>query len=170
MAKQRITTINGVDIYAEFTGEGIFVPVKPICQALGVDYSAHVQRIRRHYRLNSVVVTLTTTGADGKSYEMLCMELEYVYGWLFSIDVNLVSENVRESVGRYQDECYHALYDHFSGSMRRTIETNTEEIRLLQEQNELLKEEKVLKARHRENEKKLEKLRAERLNPQPTLV
>lgn len=42
-----------------------------------------------------------------------------------------------------------------------TIETNTEEIRLQQEQNELLKVEEALKARRRENEKRLKKLRAE---------
>ena len=170
MAKLPITTINGVEIYAESNEKGIFVPVKPICQALGIDDTAQKQRIHRHYILNSVEVTLTSTGTDGKCYEMLCLPLEFAYGWLFTIDANLVTESRREAVAAYQRECYDALYDHFSGSMQRTIETNTEEIRLLQEQNELLLQERALKARRRENEKKLEKLRAERLNPQPRLL
>lgn len=170
MAKQKITTINGVDIYAETNENGIFVPVKPICDALTINHSGQVQAINRNKILGSVVCVTHTTGSDGKQYEMVALPLKYVYGWLFNIDLNRISEEKREAVEKYQIECYDALYEHFSGSMQRTIETNTEEIRLLKEQNELLKEEKALKARRRENEKKLEKLRAERLNPQPRLM
>lgn len=37
MSKQHITTINGVTIFAESTEQGIFIPIKPICEALGID-------------------------------------------------------------------------------------------------------------------------------------
>ena len=37
MSKRRISTINGVEIFAEITSNGnVFVPIKPICTALGV--------------------------------------------------------------------------------------------------------------------------------------
>ena len=96
MERQLISTINSIDIYAvKDENANFFVPVKPICEAIGIDHSAQVQRIKRHYILDSTVVTLTTVGADGKDREMLCLPLEFVYGWLFTIDANLVSESNR---------------------------------------------------------------------------
>lgn len=107
MSKQKITAINGVEIFAEVTDDGtIYVPIKPICEAIGVDPEGQRQRIERHYILRSVAFTLKATGADGKKYEMLCLPLEYVYGWLFTIDANLVAESARERVAEYQRECY----------------------------------------------------------------
>ena len=100
---------------------------------------------------------------------MLCLPLEYVYGWLFTIDAGQVAEARRESVANYQLECHKALYEHFSGSMRRTTETNNAEIALLQQINSAISEEKEAKNRRKKAEEALGKLRAERLNPQPSL-
>lgn len=119
MSKQKVTIINGVEIFAEITENGqVYIPVKPICQVIGVDSEAQRQRILRHYILDSVAFTLKATGADGKSYEMLCLPLDYIYGWIFTIDANLVAEANREKVANYQRECYDILYRHFVGSLR----------------------------------------------------
>ncbi len=69
MSKQKITTINGVDIYAETNENGIFVPVKPICQSIGIDNEGQRRRIARHYISAPVAFTIKATGADGKQYE-----------------------------------------------------------------------------------------------------
>ncbi len=170
MKQQLISIINGVEISAVADENGsIFVPVKPICQAIGIDHPAQVQRIKRHRKLSSVMVTITTTGADGKSYEMLALPLQYVYGWLFSIDLSMVAESALPTVEKYQDECYDVLYHHFTASMQRTIETNNAEIELLQQINSAISREKEAKAERRKAEEALGKLRAERLNPQPAL-
>lgn len=102
-----ITKINGIEISA-VTDENnnIFVPVKPICQAIGVQFEAQYHRMSRHYILSSVMSTMDTTGADGKTYEMVCLPVEFVYGWLFTIDASLVAEASRDNVKRYQLECY----------------------------------------------------------------
>lgn len=170
MKQNLISKINGIEIYAVTTDSRIFVPVKPICQAIGIDSEGQRQRIARHYILGPVAFTIKATGADGKNYEMLSLPLEFVYGWLFTIDANQVSEDARERVAQYQRECYDALYDHFSGSMLRTIETNQAEISLLQEINEAISIEREGKARRKKAEESLQKLRAERLNPQPRLL
>lgn len=147
MDKQFITTVNGIEIAAVRDEiHNFFVPVKPICQAIGIDFASQYSRINRHYILNSVVVTMTTTGADGKNYEMVCLPLEYVYGWLFTIDANLVAEAKRENVKRYQLECYQALYTHFAGSLRRRVEENEAEIKALKAVNEAIKGVKAAKA------------------------
>jgi len=36
--------------------------------------------------LSSVGVTMTATGQDGKQYEMICIPLSYLNGWLFRIN------------------------------------------------------------------------------------
>lgn len=170
MNNQVITTINGIEIAAAIDeNSNIFVPVKPICQALTIDFSAQAQHIKRHYLLSSTVVTITTVAADEKEREMLCLPLEYIYGWLFTIDAGQVAESRRETVANYQLECYKALYEHFTGSMRRTIETNNAEIELLNKINSAITDEKEAKNRRKKAEEALGKLRSERLNPQPTL-
>lgn len=170
MNEKRISIINDVEIFAEIADNGqIYIPIKPICQAIGVDHDAQRQRIRRHRKLSSVAVVVTATGTDGKSYDMLTLPLQYLYGWVFSIDTSMVSETARPMVERYQDECYEVLYEHFSGSMRRTIETNKAEIELLQQINSAISDEKDAKSRRKKAEEQLAWLRAERLDDNPTL-
>lgn len=170
MDKQFITTINGIEIAAvRDENHNFFVPVKPICEAIGVDPEAQRQRIMRHYILGSVAFTLKATGSDGKTYEMVCMPLEYVYGWLFTIDANLVAEANRENVKRYQLECYQALYTHFAGSLRRRVEENEAEIKALQAVNDAIRGVKEAKAAQRDAEQRLADIRAARLDTAPTL-
>lgn len=53
MKQQTISIINGVEISAvSDESHNVFVPVKPICQAIGVDHEAQRQRILRHYILS----------------------------------------------------------------------------------------------------------------------
>lgn len=170
MDKQVITTINGIEVSAvRDENLNFFVPVKPICQALGIDPDAQRQRINRHYILNSVAVTLTATGADGKHYEMLCLPLKFAYGWLFTIDANLVAEIRRESVAGYQLECYEALYRHFAGSLRRRVEENEAEITALQAVNDAISREKEARADRRKAEEHLAAIRKQRLDTSPVL-
>lgn len=170
MDKQFIAKVNGIEIAAVRDEEhNFFVPVKPICQAIGVQFEAQYHRLSRHYILASVMSTMDTTGADGKTYEMVCLPLEYVYGWLFTIDANLVAEANRENVKRYQLECYQALYTHFAGSLRRRVEENEAEIKALQAVNEAIKGVKAAKAAQREAEELLDAIRKARLDTAPTL-
>lgn len=169
MSKQHITTINGVNIFAESTEQGIFIPIKPICEALGIDDSAQKQRIHRHYILSTTEVTLTSVAADGKAREMTCLPLEYVYGWLFTIDANLVSESVRERVADYQRECYDALYAHFAGRARRAQEQARAEAELLRLKSSLNERIKEQKAEIKEIDAKLDLLAKERTDDQPNL-
>lgn len=169
MNQNLISKINGIDIMTvEKEGE-TYVPVKPICRALSIDYTAQRQRIMRHYILSSTVVTLTTVAADDKDREMLCLPLEFVYGWLFTIDVNLVAESRREQVDGYQRECYEALYNYFQQKARRATEQAQAEAALLSEKLSFEKSIKECEAQVRRIDEQLARLQSERLSPQPTL-
>lgn len=167
--QQLISKINGVDIITvEREGE-IFVPIKPICDAIGIDARAQRAKLQEDDFFSSTGVIITSVAADDKEREMYCIRLRDVYGWLATINPGKVAPDAREAVSRYRRECYDVLYEHFTGSVRHAIETNRAEIELLQQINAAISDEKDTKTRRRKAEDALDKLRAERLNPQPTL-
>lgn len=170
MSKQHITTINGVEIFAEIAENGnVFVPIKPICTALGIDDKGQRDKIQEDDILASVGELKSSTGADGKQYEMYCLPLQYVYGWIFTINPKNVAEFAKEAVKEYRRECYDALYAHFAGSLKRQIETNEAEISALKAVNEALAMKKQADEAYKQAQKNLEKVRAARLDNAPYL-
>ena len=97
----------------------VYVPIRPLCDYLGVDWSSQLQRINRDVVLAEVVqgvVVITTPsegGRGGGPQDMMCLPLDYLNGWLFGINANRVKPEVREQVIRYQKECYRILADAF---------------------------------------------------------
>lgn len=165
-----IQRINGVDIYAvkDETVKDL-VPIKPICETLGIQSHGQREKIKSHPIYSSVAQLCCSTGADGKQYEMLCIEEEFVYGWLLGINPENVAEQARDKVIEYQVECHHALYRYFRGKYQRQIDANQAEIEVLKEINECLESEKDARLRRKDAEKRLAKIRAARLDDQPSL-
>jgi len=108
-----VAKVNQVDITIYQNGEKR-VAIKPICQALGVNYESQFTRLKTDPILSSTIATVAMVGADGKNREMTSIPLRYVFGWIFRIDSRNVSETAREAVERYQLECYNALYNYFT--------------------------------------------------------
>lgn len=90
------------------------IAVKPICEALGIAFEPQFTRLKTDPIIGSTVTMIVTVGADGKQREMVTIPFEYVFGWLFLIDSRKVSPEAKDSVLRYQKECYHALYNYFT--------------------------------------------------------
>ena len=167
--KISITTINGQTITAiEHEGE-YFVPVKPICEAIGIEPEAQRIKIKEDEILSSAATIIVAVGADGKQREMLCLPVKYIYGWLFTINPGKVAPSAREKVSKYRRECYEVLYSHFHNSLSRQLEANEAEIALLSQINEALSAEKDAKARRKKLENSLETLRKQRLDSAPAL-
>lgn len=103
----------GRELVAVKENENVLVAVKPICDALEIDWDNQRQNIREDPVLSSVTVVTTATGADGKQYEMLCLPLDYLNGWLFKISAKRYTGARRDAIVRYQKECYRVLAEHF---------------------------------------------------------
>ncbi|MBR8719965.1 hypothetical protein IX307_001148 [Bacteroides pyogenes] len=112
METKIIARVNNVDIVS--TSDEQLVAIKPICEALGIDVNGQRQRIERDEILGSTACIIHAVAADEKQREMYAIPYRYIFGWLFSIDISKVNENARESVKRYKQECYDALYEHFT--------------------------------------------------------
>ncbi|MCA9929094.1 MAG: ORF6C domain-containing protein [Anaerolineales bacterium] len=96
----------------------VMVPVRPLCNALGVDWSAQRQRINRDPVLSDVTsgVVITPTPPTSKfanPQEMMCIPLEFLNGWIFGINASRVKSEIRDRLIRYQRECYAVLYEAF---------------------------------------------------------
>jgi hypothetical protein len=110
----QIITVNEREILIISSHNEKYVAIKPICEAIGVDYSSQLQKLKEDRILSSTVVLSTTVGADEKQRKMQTLPIRYVFGWLFRIDSRNVKDEIRESVEKYQRECYDALFDTFT--------------------------------------------------------
>ncbi len=100
----------------------VYVPIRPICDYLGLDRSGQTQRIRRDpvlseaARIMSGGVTppdIAPSSRRPRTSSMLCLPLDMLNGWLFGINANRVKPEIREGLIRYQRECYRVLADAF---------------------------------------------------------
>lgn len=170
MDKQVITTINGIEISAvRDENNNFFVPVKPICLALGIDFAAQYNKLQADLTLAPTIAIIATVATDEKERNMVCLPLKFIYGWLFTINPGKVNEASRESVLKYRLECYNALYRHFAGSLRRRVEENEAEIAALKAVNDAISREKEAKADRRKAEEHLASIRKQRLDSCPVL-
>jgi hypothetical protein len=93
-----------------FDVDGVpYAALKPIVEAMGLEWSAQTRRVQRDPVLAAVVAMTATTGSDGKRYQMLSIPLDYLNGFLFGIDASRVRADLRDTVIAYQTECYRAL-------------------------------------------------------------
>lgn len=163
-----VATINQISIVASEQSEGL-IPIRPICEALGVSFTKQNSKLKSHPIYGSVVTLRVTTGADGKQYEMICIPIEFLPGWLFSIHPDNVKEESRENIIAYQIECNKALFNYFFGSQKRQLENNRIEIALLEEIGELTQQKTVVTSELNEKKQALNKLRTDRLRNEPSL-
>lgn len=95
----------------------VYVPVRPICDLIGIDRRGQQQRIERDPVLSAVSRTVTVLVSGGvtppQGREMLCVPLEFLNGWLFGISASRVKDSVREKLIQYQFDCYRVLYEAF---------------------------------------------------------
>lgn len=112
METKIIARVNNVDIVS--TSDEQLVAIKPICEAIGIDWEGQRQRIERDEILSSTACMIKAVANDGKEREMIAVPYMFIFGWLFSIDASKVNENAKDTVIRYKMECYKALFEHFT--------------------------------------------------------
>jgi hypothetical protein len=109
--------VPAVLVQADESGQTIvYVPVRPICDYLGVAWSAQRLRINRDPVLSETTERVIVTITDSRQTmgrEMLCLPLDYLNGWLFGINANRVKSEIRERLIRYQRDCYRILAEAF---------------------------------------------------------
>lgn len=101
----------------------VFVPIRPICEYLGLSWTGQLERIKRDPVLSSeakfVRVTRTKSGGNPN---LLCLPLEMLPGWLFGVNANRVKPELQPKILRYQRECFRVLWQVFQNETSQTAE------------------------------------------------
>ena len=120
LAREQRVAFYGDNLPAGQLADGtILVPLRPICEALGLDWSAQRRRLLRDPVLASergVAVMATPTGPQ----EMVILPLRVLPGWLFGVSAARVRPELRAKILRYQRECYEVLWSAFKGEILPT--------------------------------------------------
>ena len=91
----------------------VYIPCKPICEAIGILWHGQLEKIKQDEVLSSVIQECCITASDGKDYKTTCIPLDYINGWLFKLNPSKVAPEVKDRVIMYQRECYAVLAKHF---------------------------------------------------------
>lgn len=67
-----IARVNDVQIQMIDNGQKL-IPIKPICEALGISHQKQYEKLKSDEILSSTVTLRVTVGADEKEREMLCI-------------------------------------------------------------------------------------------------
>ncbi len=113
---RRVETVNfmGDALAVVREGEQVRAVLKPMCDALGL--ASNKQALKLEQSGWAALARTVSTGADGKSYEMLTLDLDSVPMWLATIQVSRVAKSMQPKLLQYQLHCAKVLRDHFSGA------------------------------------------------------
>lgn len=96
------------------TADGVYVALRPVCEALGLDFSGQLQRLRNQAWTCMGVIPTQMPG-DDQSREMTFIDRRTFTMWLATIDTGRVkNDRTRELVRTYQCEAADALDKYFN--------------------------------------------------------
>lgn len=111
---------NGQNISYRYIDGAYWIALKPICEALNVDYIQQFKNAKSHPIFSELLCNHTMVDRGGKARQMVCLPEELIYGWLFSINSS------SPDLLAYQKECNHLLYLHFRGMVTKRSELYSE--------------------------------------------
>jgi hypothetical protein len=112
--EERQVEFYGDELTAVRTSDGtVYVPIRPICRLLGLNWDGQRRRIQRDAVLSQEAKGVVVTTTPGGKQEMTSLPLDHIAGFLFGINANRVKAELRDRVILYQRECYRVLSEAF---------------------------------------------------------
>lgn len=91
-------------------GDTVRVAMKPICEAIGLQWEAQLKRIKRDDVLGTCMSMMDIqVPGDGQRREIATLPLDFINGWLFGVDSGRAKPEIRERLIEYKRECFAAL-------------------------------------------------------------
>lgn len=101
------------DIIQVFDEQGQYVSVKNLCKNIGIDFKTQYEKILSDESFCPKSFKIKTKGGDQVA---LCIPVEKINGWLFSINPNKVKPEIKAKLILYKNECFNVLYRHFNAA------------------------------------------------------
>ena len=112
--------VTAVMVQDENGRENVYIPLRPLVEGMGLDWSSQRRRINRNPVLSeaciSVAVTTTQTGRGSGSKKTLSIPISHLNGFLFGVNANRVKPEIRPLLVEYQAKCYEVLFHAFNGT------------------------------------------------------
>ena len=108
---QKFLEFNDKKIYFKSVDGAWWIAIKPICEALGVNYERQRQNLRSIKIYSQLPTELQVVAADGKLRNMLCLPERVIYGWLFKLESNA------PGFEDFQWACNDLLFNYFHGTI-----------------------------------------------------
>lgn len=90
----------------------IYVAMKPIVEAMGLEWARQNQKISEDERYVHMSIPFQTAGG---MQEMTCLPLDQLAGWLYSINPNKVKAEVKQTVISFQQETFNVINAYWMG-------------------------------------------------------
>ncbi|HQF72059.1 MAG TPA: phage antirepressor N-terminal domain-containing protein [Promineifilum sp.] len=118
--EQREVEFYGDELIAVRAADGhIYVSVRHLCDALGLDRTAQVRRIRRQeildeaYKGGAILTPPSKGGVGGGRQQLGLIRVDVVPLFLTGVSVNSVREEIRPKLARFQREAAKVLWEAF---------------------------------------------------------
>jgi hypothetical protein len=112
---EKFLQFNGKKIAILLSNGTWYIAIKPICEALNVEYTRAFKNIKEDAVLSQLLAEQPTVAADSKLRNMACLPERYIYGWLFSV------RSESPELLEYKKKCYDILYEHFHSPLTERV-------------------------------------------------
>ena len=85
------------------------VALKPMVEAMGLDWAGQFTKIKAHPVLKSTVEIISMVAEDGRAREMSALPLSRIGFWLATVNANKVSPTLRDRIIAFQDKAADAI-------------------------------------------------------------
>jgi hypothetical protein len=108
-----------------------WIAIKPICEALNVQYERQFKNINADPILGPALSKQTMQVPNDQARNMICLPEHLIYGWLFSI------RSESQELLIYKKECYEVLFNYFHGTITRRKKLFEEKAKIQKERGKL---------------------------------
>jgi len=134
MKSEKFLQFNGKTIYFQNYDGQFWIAIKPLCEALNIDYYRSFKNAKNDPILGPALSNQTIQVFQNGFFQgrkMTCIPEKYIYGWIFSLQ----SQSIE--LIEYKKECYNLLYNYFHGTITKRKEFLKERLDLNAEISQL---------------------------------
>ena len=95
------------------------VAIKPICDALGIDPRRQQKKLQSDLKFSWG--HMSSTGTDGKQYQMVCIPVDEVAGFLYGINSRKVAEEVAPRLLSFQRRLQTVMHEAVTGRVTKEV-------------------------------------------------
>jgi hypothetical protein len=94
--------------------------MKPIVEAMGLDWSAQLGKMKGHPVLAPTMVEIPIVAEDWRTRKMICLPENRLQFWMALINPNKVKDSLRDKITKFQIEAADVLHHAFTQGVAET--------------------------------------------------